>query len=107
MTGAAPDAGHFFHGTKADLTTGDPIEAGRGSNYGAGTAASFVYLSASSTMRPGVPSWPPIPNRSYRSRSPLRGVGEVTDWQPHPPEVLQQMRDHLEELAAGHRAIND
>ena len=36
--------------------------------------------------------------RSYRSRDPLRVVGEVTAWQGHPPEMLKAMKNHLEEL---------
>ena len=42
--------------------------------------------------------FPGNPTRSYRTREPLRVVGEVTDWEPHPPQVLQAMRDHLAEL---------
>ncbi len=37
-------AERFLHGTKADLTPGDLIEAGRASNYGPRTNAVFVYL---------------------------------------------------------------
>jgi len=33
--------------------------------------------------------------QSYRTRSALRVVGEVEDWQGHPPEVLKGMLDHL------------
>lgn len=36
--------------------------------------------------------------RSYRTRQPLRVVGEVADWEGHSPEMLQRMRDHLEKL---------
>ena len=36
--------------------------------------------------------------RSYRSRHPLRVVGEVEDWEGHPPEVLQGMLDNLQRL---------
>ena len=32
--------------------------------------------------------FPGNPTESYRTRSPLRVVGEVVDWQGHPPEVL-------------------
>jgi len=49
--------------------------------------------------------FPGNPTRSYRSRDPLRVVGEVTDWEGHPPEVLQQMLDHLEDLRAKGLAI--
>ncbi|MCC6525658.1 MAG: NAD(+)--rifampin ADP-ribosyltransferase, partial [Polyangiaceae bacterium] len=52
--------------------------------------------------------FPGNPTRSYRSRDPLRVTGEVTDWQPHAPEQLRAMRDHLERLAAlGVEAIED
>jgi rifampin ADP-ribosylating transferase len=33
--------------------------------------------------------------RSYRTRSPLRVVGEVDDWKGHDPDVLKGMLDHL------------
>ncbi len=36
--------------------------------------------------------------RSYRTRHPLRVVDEVPDWEPHPPDVLQQMLDNLARL---------
>jgi Rifampin ADP-ribosyl transferase len=36
--------------------------------------------------------------QSYRSPHPLRVVGEVEDWQGHPPEVLQAMLDNLARL---------
>ncbi len=35
---------------------------------------------------------------SYRTRHPLRIVGEVADWVGHPPEVLQTMLDNLGRL---------
>ena len=38
----------------------------------------------------------------------MRVVEEVLDWEPHPPEVLQAMLDHLERLKEqGVEAIND
>ncbi len=36
--------------------------------------------------------------QSYRSRHALRVVGEVADWEGHPPEVLQGMLDNLQRL---------
>ena len=36
--------------------------------------------------------------QSYRSRDPLRVVGEVTAWEGHAPEVLQGMLDNLARL---------
>lgn len=131
------DSGPFFHGTKADLTVGDLLEPGRSSNFGERLAANFVYLTATMDaaiwgaelalgegrgriyrVEPTGPlendpnltdtKVPGNPTRSYRSRHPLRVLGEVVDWEGHPPEVLQHMRDHLAELTrAGIEAIND
>ena len=42
--------------------------------------------------------FPGNPTQSYRSRDPLRVVGEVVDWVGHSPEKLQVMRDGLEAL---------
>jgi hypothetical protein len=38
------------------------------------------------------------PTKSYRTRSPLRVVSEVDEWEGHPPEVLQGMLDSLARL---------
>lgn len=52
--------------------------------------------------------FPGNPTRSHRTRQLLRVVGEIVDWEPHDPEVLEGMRDHLEELKRlGVEAIND
>jgi hypothetical protein len=42
--------------------------------------------------------FPGNPTRSYRTRDPLRVIGEVADWTGHAPERLKEMRDHLESL---------
>jgi rifampin ADP-ribosylating transferase len=42
--------------------------------------------------------FPGNPTRSYRTRSPLRIVAEVDDWEGHPPHVLQGMLDSLARL---------
>lgn len=48
------------------------------------------------------------PTKSYRTRDPLRIVGEITEWQGHPPEQLKAMKDHLERLKEqGIEAIED
>jgi rifampin ADP-ribosylating transferase len=44
--------------------------------------------------------FPGNPTQSYRTRAPLRVVGEVEDWKGHSPEVLQQMLDNLAKLRA-------
>jgi rifampin ADP-ribosylating transferase len=38
--------------------------------------------------------------RSFRTRHPVRIVGEVDDWDAHPPEILQAMLDNIAELRA-------
>jgi rifampin ADP-ribosylating transferase len=44
--------------------------------------------------------FPGNPTRSYRSRDPLRVIGEVAKWQGHSPDQLRQMREGLERLKA-------
>jgi rifampin ADP-ribosylating transferase len=48
---------------------------------------------------------PGNPTRSYRSRAPLRVLGEVADWPNHPPEVLDAMLASLAVLRAEGRAV--
>jgi rifampin ADP-ribosylating transferase len=38
------------------------------------------------------------PTKSYRSKHPLRIIGEVDDWDEHSPEVIQGMLDRLAAL---------
>lgn len=131
------DSGPFFHGTKADLQPGDLLKPGYSSNFGERRSANYIYLTATLDAAtwgaelavgegPGrifrvIPTgpfeddpnltdkrFPGNPTRSYRTREPLRVVDEVLDWEPHSPEVLQDMRDHLERLKRlGIEAIND
>ena len=52
--------------------------------------------------------FPGNPTKSYRSRSPIRIIGEVTDWKGHSPERLKEMHDHLEKLEqSGVEAIEE
>ncbi len=127
----------FYHGTRADLTPGDLIAPGYASNYGQRKKAAYVYLTATLdaatwgaelalgegpgriyVVAPTGPieddpnltdqKYPGNPTKSYRSRAPLRVVGEVVGWQGHAPEVLQAMKDHLEQLRQrGIEAIED
>ena len=127
----------FFHGTRADLKPGDLIEPGHRSNYGKRKKAAWVYLTATLEaatwgaelavgegrgriylVEPTGPiaddpnltdqKFPGNPTKSYRSREPLRVIGEVLDWQGHSPEVLKAMRDNLERLERlGVEAIDD
>ena len=52
--------------------------------------------------------FPGNPTKSYRSREPLRIVGEVMEWKGHTPDQLQQMKDGIARLkAAGKDVILD
>ena len=44
--------------------------------------------------------FPGNPTESYRTRHPLRVVGEVANWDGHAPEVLQGMLERLAALRA-------
>ena len=39
--------------------------------------------------------FPGNPTQSYRTRHPLRVVGEMGDWEGHDPKVLKEMLDRL------------
>lgn len=127
----------FYHGTKADLKPGDVIGPGYDSNYGKRKKAAYVYLTATLnaatwgaelahgegrgriyTVEPTGAieddpnltdkKYPGNPTKSYRSRDPLRVMGEITDWQGHSHEELKAMKDHLEQLRRlGVEAIED
>lgn len=127
----------FYHGTRADLKQDDLIEAGFNSNYGKRKRGTYVYLTATLDaavwgaelalgegpgrvyiVEPTGPieddpnltdkRFPGNPTKSYRSRNPLRVVGEVTDWQGHTPEQLRAMKEHLDHLnQLGIEAIED
>jgi len=121
---APSDKGPFYHGTKADLRVGGLLTAGFRSNYnsevimnhiyftaiinGAGLAAELakgdgrerVYIvepTGNFENDPNVTDkkFPGNPTRSYRSESPLKIVGEVTDWVRLTPEQLRQWREKL------------
>lgn len=42
--------------------------------------------------------FPGNPTRSYRTRDPVRIVGEIVDWVGHSPEKLDVMRDRVDEI---------
>jgi Rifampin ADP-ribosyl transferase len=127
----------YFHGTRADLKPGDLIEPGYQSNFGSRRTANHVYLTATLDAAtwgaelaagdgrgriyiveptgsieddPNLTDkkFPGNPTKSYRSRDPLRVTGEVVDWEGHPADVLQAMKDNLERLKLqGVEAIDD
>jgi rifampin ADP-ribosylating transferase len=120
-------AGPFYHGTKAALAPGDLLTAGFQSNYdhsvvmnhiyfaaiakGAGLAAEMARGSGRPRVYVVVPmgdfeddpnvtnkKFPGNPTRSYRSRHPLKVVGEIDSWERFDPEFLKHLR---ERVAAG------
>jgi rifampin ADP-ribosyltransferase len=126
----------FFHGTRADLRHGDLIATGYTSNYDEGKILSWVYctgtldaaiwgaeLSVGSepgkiyVVEPTGPivddpnltdkKFPGNPTLSYRSREPLRVVGEVTKWQGHSSEQIRKMKGGLEHLKTERAEIID
>lgn len=128
----ALDEGPFFHGTKADLRVGDLLTAGFRSNYRTEVVMNHVYftalrdgagLAAELAAGDGTPrvyaveptgdfeddpnvtdkKFPGNPTRSYRSREPLRIVGEVDDWPRLTPEALQAWRDRIAAILGDER----
>ena len=119
----------FYHGTKANLKPGDLIIVGYKSNFGVPKPLSWVYFTRTVEaatwgaelahgegpgriyiVEPTGPfvddpnltdkKFPGNPTQSYRSRDPLRIIGELEDWQPHSPEQRQQMKENLARLKA-------
>ena len=122
-----PGTPTYYHGSKAQLEPGQLIAPGHASNYGQRRLANFVYLSetleaatwgaelAQGEGRGRIYIVEPTgaieddpnltnkkfagnPTKSYRSRAPLRVVGEVTEWTGHSPERLKEMLDRLSPL---------
>jgi rifampin ADP-ribosylating transferase len=123
-----PPGTTFYHGTRADLGPGDLLSPGFVSNY-ANRKLSWIYFSATleaaiwgAELAAGEgrqriyiveptgdfeddpnltdKKFPGNVTASYRSRDPLRIVGEVPEWQGHSPEQLQAMKDGLARRAA-------
>lgn len=121
------EAGVYLHGTKADLTAGDLLAPGRESNFEAGRVMNYVYFTATLDAAvwgaelaggdgrgriyiveptgefeddPNVTDkrFPGNPTQSFRSREPLRVVGELVDWVGHSSEKLDAMRASLAAL---------
>jgi rifampin ADP-ribosylating transferase len=52
--------------------------------------------------------FPGNPTRSYRTRQPIKVVGEVREWTGHSDEQLQTMLAHVEKMKRqGIEAINE
>jgi rifampin ADP-ribosylating transferase len=119
--------GVYLHGTKADLAVGEMLVPGRESNFEHGRVMNHVYFTATldaatwgaelaAGTGPGriyivEPSgefeddpnvtdkrFPGNPTQSFRSREPVRVLGELVGWVGHSPEKLKAMRDGLAAL---------
>jgi rifampin ADP-ribosylating transferase len=122
--GAPSEIGPFYHGTKADLKVGDLLTAGGISNYkpelkmnhiyftanvnGAGLAATLakgegrerIYIIEPTGEFENAPNvtdkkFPGNLTRSYRSKEPLRIIGEVTEWAKLTPKERREWREEL------------
>lgn len=119
--------GVYLHGTKADLAVGALLMPGRTSNFQADRVMNHIYFTATIDAAvwgaelalgqgrgriylveptgafeddPNLTDkkFPGNPTQSFRSREPLRVVGELVDWVGHSPDKLQAMRDGLDAL---------
>jgi rifampin ADP-ribosylating transferase len=108
------EPGVYLHGTKADLSVGELLVPGRESNFEAGRITNYVYFTgtldaavwgaelAAGEGRGRVyvvepcgefendpnltdKRFPGNPTLSFRSREPVRVVGELEDWVGHCP----------------------
>ena len=124
---AIHESGALLHGTKAALAVGDLLVPGRLSNFEHGRVMNHVYVTETLDAAawgaelavgegpghiylveptgeleddPNVTDkkFPGNPTRSYRTREPVRIVGELTDWTGHTSEQVQTMRDRLADL---------
>lgn len=130
------DSGTLLHGTKADLVVGDLLVPGQPSNFGGGRPPRFVYVTATLDAAtrgaelaagegrgriyivepqggleddPNVTErkFPGNPTQSYRTREPVRVIGEIVDWVGHSPSQLQAMRKGIADLKTRGRAVID
>lgn len=120
------DPGPFFHGTRADLRVGDLLSAGFTSNYRDGLVMNHIYftalakgagLAAEIARGHGKPrvyiveptgefendpnvtdkKFPGNPTRSYRSRHPLKVIGEIGSWEQFDAGFVQELRRRIEQ----------
>ncbi len=120
-------AGGLLHGTKADLAVGDLLVPGHESNFeerrtmnhvdvtetldaatwgaelAVGLGRGRIYIVEPTGALEDDPNvtdkkFPGNPTRSYRTRGPVRIVGEILDWTGHPAAQLQAMRNGLADL---------
>ena len=121
------EPGVYLHGTKAHLAVGELLVPGRESNFEEGRVMNYVYFTATLDAAvwgaelalgegrgriylveptgdfeddPNVTDkrFPGNPTQSFRSREPLRVVGELSTWAGHSAAKLRAMREGLDAL---------
>lgn len=124
---ATPFAQTYFHGTKSVMHLGDLLVPGHHSNYMESGTLHHVYMTATldaaiwgAELAGGAgkeriylveptgniendpnltdKKFPGNPTMAFRSRYPLRVIGEVCLWQPHAPAQVKAMKDALLKL---------
>jgi len=124
------EPGVYLHGTKVDLAVGEMLVSGRESNFEQSRVMNYVYFTATldaATWGAELASgegrgriyvvepmgefeddpnltnkkFPGNPTQSFRSREPLRVVGELVDWVGHSPKKLQAMREAVQGKGPG------
>ncbi len=118
----------YYHGTRADLRPGDLIKPGHAANFGptprlanyvyfartldaatwgaelaAGEGPARIYIVEPTGEIEDDPNLTNVrfkgnPTKSFRSRSPIRVMGELEEWTGHPPEAVRAMKEGLARL---------
>jgi len=119
----------FLHGTKANLKIGEFLEAGYNSNFDPQKNAKYIYFTATLDPAvwgaelaigegkeriylveptghyeddPNLTNkkFEGNPSMSYRTKHPLKVVGEVSIWNGHTPEQIKAMKEGIAKLNA-------
>ena len=127
------DNGPFFHGTKAELNIGDLLEPQHLSNY-QDKKSNYIYFTATldaakwgaelatSKSKERIYIVEPLgdfendpnltdkklpanPTRSYRSKSPLKIIAELSSWERHSDEEINHMLTTLKKLREQGKAV--
>lgn len=120
------DKGPFFHGTKAELNVGDLLKPNNLSNY-QNKKSNYIYFTATldaakwgaelakSNSKERIylveplgefendpnltdKKFPGNPTRSYRSKYPLKIIAELSSWERHSDEEINNMLSALKKL---------
>jgi hypothetical protein len=127
------DNGPFFHGTKAELKIGGLLEPQHLSNY-QDKKSNYIYFTATldaakwgtelatSNSKERIyiveplgefendpnltdKKFPGNPTRSYRSKSPLKIIAELSSWERHSDEEINYMLTSLKKLREQGKAV--